>query len=65
MDVTPSMAGAASVRKASSSCCGAPLTLLAPGQHSITDPRDPQFGCTSCGRPCDRVLSDPEEVTRG
>ena len=41
-------------RTAASSCCGAKL-------RPAGVPR--AFECVSCGQPCDRVLSDPEEVT--
>jgi hypothetical protein len=41
-------------RTASSSCCGAKLGRGAqPGT----------FTCRTCGRPCERVMSGPEEVT--
>jgi len=46
--------GTAELRRASSSCCGAKLN---PGA------RPGAFTCRGCGQPCDRVLSDPEEVT--
>jgi len=41
------------VRRASSACCGAKLN---PGGEPGT------FTCRDCGQPCERVLSDPEEV---
>ena len=41
-------------RTASSSCCGAKLN---PGAQPEA------FTCRACGAPCERVLSDPEEVT--
>jgi hypothetical protein len=41
-------------RKASSGCCGAKLN---PGARPGT------FTCRGCGQPCERVMSDPEEVT--
>lgn len=41
-------------RTASSSCCGAKLNA---GDRPST------FTCRSCGAPCERVMSGPEEVT--
>jgi hypothetical protein len=41
-------------RTASSNCCGAKLDR---GPESGT------FTCRMCGQPCDRILSDPKEVT--
>lgn len=41
-------------RKASSGCCGAKLN---PGLEPET------FTCRDCGRPCERVMSEPVEVT--
>jgi hypothetical protein len=42
-------------RKASSSCCGALLDATAVNErHEAT-----AFSCQGCGKPCDRVLSDP------
>ena len=52
--VQPRIEGTAAVRKASSSCCDAKLS---PGEEPET------FTCRSCGHPCDRVMSGPEEVT--
>lgn len=40
-------------RRAASDCCGA-LLDPAPGEN---------FTCRACGKPCGRVLSDPEAVT--
>lgn len=42
-------------RTASSSCCAAKLDV-GPGGPGT-------FACRGCGQPCERVLSDPEEVT--
>lgn len=54
LTVQPVIEAAGEVRRASSSCCGAKLS---PGPEPET------FGCRSCGQPCGRVLSGPEEVT--
>jgi len=52
--VVPVIKATGEHRKASSSCHGA---LLNPGAEPGT------FTCRECGEPCERVLSDPEEVT--
>lgn len=54
LEVRPVLTGTAEVRKASSGCCGAKLY---PGEEPAT------FVCRACGRPCERVLGEPEEVT--
>jgi hypothetical protein len=43
-------------RKASSDCCGAKLNVAA-GDFG------PRWTCRACGRPCERVMSEPVEVT--
>jgi hypothetical protein len=52
--VRPVVTVTAAKRTASSSCCGAKLD---PGETPRT------FTCRDCGKPCERILSDPEEVT--
>jgi hypothetical protein len=56
LDVQPVFRVTLAKRTASSSCCGAKL-LQGSGVG--------KFSCRQCGGPCDRVLSDPEEVTAG
>jgi predicted RNA-binding Zn-ribbon protein involved in translation (DUF1610 family) len=53
LTVQPEFRVTAEVRRASSACCGA---KLAPGEAPGS------FTCQACGRPCERVLSAPEEV---
>lgn len=52
--VQPVLTAVLEHRKASSGCCGA---KLAPGPEPGT------FTCRGCGKPCERVLGDPVEVT--
>lgn len=54
LSVIPVISGTAALRRASSGCHGA---LLDPGAEPRT------FTCRECGMPCERVLSDPEEVS--
>jgi hypothetical protein len=53
LEIKPEFTVIGEVRRASSDCCGA---LLNPG----TEPES--FTCQNCGRPCSRVLSEPEKV---
>ena len=54
LSVEPVFEVVAEVRRASSACCGAKLSLGdGPGM----------FACRGCGQPCERVMSGPEEVT--
>ncbi len=55
LTVRPQVEATAEVRRASSSCCGAKLKVAGDVTQS--------FACRVCGQPCDRVLSEPEEVT--
>lgn len=53
--VQPEFRATLAIRKASSSCCGAKLRVAGDTtQH---------YECVACDQPCDRVLSEPEEVT--
>jgi hypothetical protein len=52
--VAPTITATLAHRTASSDCHGAKLN---PG------PEPGMFTCRSCGQPCDRILSDPQEVT--
>jgi hypothetical protein len=54
IQVTPRVTAVFEHRKASSGCCG---SLLAPAAAPGA------FTCRGCGQPCDRVLSEPTEVT--
>jgi hypothetical protein len=51
--VKPEFRATARIKRASSSCCAAKLN---PGPERRT------FTCRNCGQPCDRVMSEPEEV---
>jgi hypothetical protein len=53
--VQPVIEIALAKQKASSACCGAPLSRVAPGAE--------EFTCRSCDRPTERVLSAPQETT--
>jgi len=60
--VRPVITATLAQQKASSSCHGAKLNLarvLEPGEV----PGDGDWLCRECGQPCERVMSDPEEVT--
>jgi hypothetical protein len=60
LDVKPVFRVTLAKRTASSSCCGAKLRdARGPGEAA------PLYVCVACGNACDRVLSDPEEVTAG
>lgn len=52
-EVTPEVTLVFEHRKAESNCCGAGLGILPGGRHY----------CQECGEPCQRILSDPVEVT--
>lgn len=52
--VRPQITAVLEHRKASSSCCGAKLRPAHVPQA---------FECCACGQACERVLSDPVEVT--
>ena len=52
--IDPVFRAEAQIRRASSSCCGAKLN---PGAGPET------FTCRECGQACERVMSEPEEVT--
>ncbi len=52
--IQPQFRAEGRVRRASSDCCGAKLS---PGPEPRT------FTCRACGQPCERVLSEPGEVT--
>lgn len=58
--VVPVVRATAAVRRASSSCCGAGLSIRPDATGTPDGPA--YFACRACGQPCDRVLSDPEEV---
>jgi tRNA(Ile2) C34 agmatinyltransferase TiaS len=49
--IRPEFKAVAAVRRASSSCCGAKLNAAPQG-----------WQCRACGKPCERILSEPEEV---
>lgn len=57
--VRPVLTAVLAHRKASSSCCAAPLNIARPA----ADGGEPDWLCTACGQPCQRVLGDPVEVT--
>lgn len=52
--IRPVLTAVLAHRKASSSCCGAKLN---PGSEAGT------YSCRECSQPCERVLSEPREVT--
>lgn len=52
--VRPVLTAVLAHRTASSACCGAKLN---PGPALGT------FACRSCGQPCERVMSAPQEIT--
>lgn len=52
--IVPEFKATGQVRRASSNCCAAKLN---PGRESGT------YTCRACGKPCERVMSGPEEVT--
>jgi hypothetical protein len=54
LEVRPEITAVFAHRKASSDCCGAGLGLPDSGRYYV---------CKDCGQPCNRVLSDPTEVT--
>jgi hypothetical protein len=54
LEVRPVITAVLEHRKAASDCHGA---LLNPGPEQGT------FTCQACGQPCERVLSEPREVT--
>jgi hypothetical protein len=54
--VRPEFRAVLAHRVASSDCCGAKLDAVAADFG-------PAFTCRGCGEPCERVLSEPEEVT--
>lgn len=54
LNIQPVITATLEHRKASSGCCGAKLN---PGAEPGS------FLCRECGQPCDRVMSDPVEVT--
>ena len=56
--VVPEFRVTAEVRRASSDCHGAKLDVAG---DDVTQ----RWVCQECGQPCDRVLSDPVEVTAG
>jgi len=56
LEVEPRFQVTLAKRTASSSCCAAKLD-----RGAIAG----MFTCRACGKPCDRVLSEPEEVTAG
>jgi len=57
LHLTPVITATLAHRKASSDCCGAKLGV------STADEGTSCWICSACGRPCDRVLGPPEEVT--
>ena len=57
LDVKVSIRGTGQLRRASSGCHGA-LLDTGPG-HT---PEKPAWLCRECGQPCDRIMSEPEEV---
>ena len=57
LEVAPEFRVTAQVRRAASDCCGAKLNAVG----GVTQ----HWECRACGRPCDLVLSGPEEVTGG
>lgn len=57
--VRPVLTAVLEHRRASSSCCAAPLGIAAPAGGG----GEPAWLCTACERPCDRVLADPVEVS--
>jgi hypothetical protein len=54
LDVVPELRAVAQVRRASSGCCAAKLNIGAAGQGT--------WECRACGKPCDRIMSETEEV---
>ena len=54
LHLKPVITGTAEIRRASSACYGAKLN---PGTEPET------FTCRECGKPCERVMSEPEVVT--
>lgn len=51
--VEPEFRVTAAVRRAASSCCGAKLNV------ATADEGTQSWECRGCGKPCDRVLSEP------
>ena len=58
MNVEPVITGTGEIRRASSSCHGAKLDIGGEGTTRY-------WLCRECKQPCDRVMSDPEEVKIG
>ena len=54
LEIQPVITVTAVKQTASSDCCAAKLRPGAPPDG---------YECTACGQPCQRVLSEPEEVT--
>lgn len=54
LEIRPVLTATLAHRAAASACCGA---KLGPGPEAGT------FACRGCGQPCERVLSEPREVT--
>ena len=63
--VAPAVTAVFAHRKASSSCCGAPLDVSTGLDASTGEEETAGWMCTECGQLCDRVLSGPREVTAG
>lgn len=56
LDLKPVITATLAHRKASSSCCGAPLNACGQAEGCA-------WHCRACGQPCGRVLGPPQEVT--
>ena len=56
LDLKPVITAILEHRKASSDCCGAKLDLDMNAIGSV-------WTCRACGKPCQRVLGPPREVT--